>query len=59
MYAGIFAVHYVKNMAMKEHHSGTNMSQMELLITKCTRSMGFHNPVRHQDWNSTAMYGYY
>ena len=30
MYAGIFIGDFVKSMALKEHHSGTTMSQMEL-----------------------------
>ena len=37
MYADIFIGEYAKNMAFKEHNSGTSMSQMELLRAKCTR----------------------
>ena len=40
MYAGIFIVDSAKNMAFKEHNSGTSMTQMELLRTKGTRFCG-------------------
>ena len=40
MYAGIFIGNSAKNMAFKEHNSGTSMSQMELLGTKGTRFCG-------------------
>ena len=40
MYAGIFIGNYAKNLAFKEHNSGTSMSQMELLRTKGTRFCG-------------------
>ena len=36
MYAAKFIGNYAKNMASKEHDSGTSMSQMELLRTKGT-----------------------
>ena len=37
MHTGIFTGNYVKNMTLKEYHSGKRMSRMELLRTKCTR----------------------
>ena len=37
IYTGIFIGDYVKNMALKEHHSATKISQMELLRMKGTR----------------------
>ena len=40
MYAGIFIGNYAKNMAFKEHNSGTSMRQMELLRIKGTRFIG-------------------
>ena len=40
MYAGIFIGDYAKNMAFKEHSSGTSMSQIELLRTKGKRFCG-------------------
>lgn len=40
MYAGIFVGDCAKNMALKVHHSGTSISQMELLGTQCTKFCG-------------------
>ena len=40
MYAGVFIGNYAKNMAFKEHNSGMNMSQIELLRTEGTRFCG-------------------
>ena len=39
-HAGIFIGDYAKIMALKEHHSGTSISQMELLRRKGTRFCG-------------------
>ena len=36
-YPRIFIGDYVKYIALKEQHSGTSMSQMDLLRTKCIR----------------------
>ena len=40
IYAGIFIGDYARNMTFKEHHSGTRVSQMELLRIKGTRFCG-------------------
>ena len=40
VYAGIFNGDYAKNMAFKDHISGTSKSQMELLRTKGTGFCG-------------------
>ena len=40
VYTGIFKGDYANDMALREHHSGTSMSQMELLRIKGTRFCG-------------------
>ena len=40
MYAGIFIIEHVKNVALKEPRGGTSMGQMEVLRKKVTRFCG-------------------
>ena len=50
MYASIFIWDYVKNMALKEHHSGTRISQMGLLRKKILRDFTIQCDTKIEAW---------
>ena len=49
MYADILIVDNAENMALKEHHNGKSLSQMDLMRTNVQDSEGLHNPMSYQD----------
>lgn len=50
MYASIFIWDIVKNMALKEHRSGTRISQMELLRKKILRDFTIQCNTKIEAW---------
>ena len=44
-YSGIFIRDYAKSMAMKKYHSGTSMSQIELMISSIIPRLNLNDQI--------------